>query len=62
MSGVELAGRAGALRPDVKVLLTSGFPNAAISQDGELATGVQWIGKPYLKDDLARKVRAVLDG
>ncbi|MCH9051087.1 MAG: PAS domain S-box protein [Proteobacteria bacterium] len=61
MGGPDLARNARERRPDLKVLYTSGYPESAIVHRGALDEGVEMIGKPYQKDELAQKVRRVLD-
>ncbi len=55
MSGRELHARLAGLRPNLKVLLMSGFAGAT----GE-ATGLNFIQKPFTPQQLAAKVRSVL--
>ncbi len=43
------------------MLFTSGYTENAIVHRGALDEGVEMIGKPYQKDELAHKVRRVLD-
>jgi DNA-binding response OmpR family regulator len=43
-------------------LFTSGYPEDTILRRGVAEGTVHYIEKPYLPDELARKVRAVLDG
>jgi len=62
MNGRELAEQATALRPQLKVLFTSGYTENAIVHHGRLDRGVQLLAKPYRSIDLARKVRAVISG
>jgi CheY-like chemotaxis protein len=61
MTGHELAGRLAASRPGLKVLFTSGYPDAAIVQHGWLDPETPFLQKPFSSDDLARQVRRVLD-
>ncbi|MCC5887031.1 MAG: PAS domain S-box protein [Gammaproteobacteria bacterium] len=61
MSGRDLADAARLLRPDLPVLFTSGYTENAIVHHGRLDAGVQLLSKPYRQQDLARKVRRVLD-
>lgn len=61
MSGRELADQAFALRPGLKVLFTSGYTENAIVHHGRLDAGVHLLSKPYRRDELARRVRRVLD-
>ena len=58
ISGTALAREAKKLRPGLRVLLTSGMAAAADSDvDSE---GVEFIGKPYRRTELASKVQEVL--
>ena len=61
MNGRELARRARAMRPDLKVLFTSGFPGNALDSSLDLEPGDALLGKPYRKRDLAERLRQVLD-
>ena len=61
MNGAELARRAQAARPDLKVLFTTGYTRNAVVHNGVLDPGVQLIGKPYTLEELAAKLREILD-
>jgi signal transduction histidine kinase/DNA-binding response OmpR family regulator len=56
----ELAQRARAMVPGIKVLFTSGYTQNAIVHHGKLDDDVVLLSKPYRKDELARKLRAML--
>jgi PAS domain S-box-containing protein len=59
MNGTQLANEAKALRPGLKVLLTSGYVGEA--GNGELLEkDMPLLTKPYRRDDLAEKLRFVL--
>ena len=58
----ELARLARARLPELMVLFTSGYTENAIVHDGRLDVGVELLSKPYTREQLARKVRAVLEG
>jgi hypothetical protein len=62
MTGDELIPLARALRPGLKVLLTSGFADATSHSRGQTrdVDRRQLLSKPYRKQDLARKVREIL--
>ncbi len=60
MDGRDLARVAVARRPDVRTLLTSGFPDARWNASGSL-TEARLLSKPYRKEELRRVVREVLD-
>ncbi|AQR72827.1 PAS domain-containing hybrid sensor histidine kinase/response regulator [Sphingomonas sp. LM7] len=61
MSGQELADKARAMQPDLKVLFASGYTRDTIMRDGRLEAGVDLISKPFTFVALAAKVRDVLD-
>jgi PAS domain S-box-containing protein len=62
MNGRELAEYMVLLHPETKVLFTSGYTDDAIVHHGVLDEGVAFIGKPYTLSELAKKIRAVLEG
>jgi CheY-like chemotaxis protein len=60
MNGAQLAAEARRARPDLKVLLTSGYI-ADLDEGQTLAQGsLPVLGKPYRREDLARTLRQVL--
>jgi len=61
MTGRELAEAVSRRWSDVRVLYTTGYTSNAIVHGGRLDPGVNLLPKPYVVDDLARKVRATLD-
>jgi signal transduction histidine kinase/CheY-like chemotaxis protein len=61
MNGRALSEKAAALRPDLPVLFTTGYARNAIIHDGRLDAGVQFIAKPYTQEEIAHKLRAVID-
>ena len=61
MTGAQVAEQARRLRPELKVLFTTGYARNAIIHQGRLDKGVQLITKPFSSADLAVKVRDVLD-
>jgi len=60
MSGRQLADEAQKIRPDVKVLYTSGYTDDTIMHHGRLDPDVLLLQKPYRKAELARLVRQAL--
>src|SRR3989454_4439219 len=60
MNGRELAEQAVRLRPDMKVLLMSGYADE-ITRSGYIHPGFHFIEKPFTSNSLALKVREVLD-
>jgi signal transduction histidine kinase len=61
LNGRQLADQALELRPDLKVLFTTGYTRNAIIHDGRLDDGVSLIKKPFTNEGLASKVRKMLD-
>jgi CheY-like chemotaxis protein len=62
MTGSDLAVQARVSCPDLRVLFTTGYARDAIVHHGRLDAGVQLLPKPFAFDDLAAKVREMLDG
>jgi CheY-like chemotaxis protein len=60
MNGKQLANAARALRPNIKVLYTSGYSDSVFSQDDHMDQTVHLLNKPYQRLELARKIRQVL--
>jgi CheY-like chemotaxis protein len=60
IDGIALARTAAARWPSLKILLTSGFPQARRDGRAEI-NGFRLLSKPYKRDDLARTLREVLD-
>jgi len=61
MNGRELAEKLRAIRPNLKCLYMSGYTANVIAHRGILDEGLNFIQKPFGSDDLAAKVRQVLD-
>ena len=61
MGGRTLAQHLSKDRPELKVIYTSGYTDSAIAHHGILEAGMHFLGKPFTPEDLARKVRDVLD-
>ena len=61
MNGRELAARLAEVRPDVKVLYSSGYTDDAILRHGVLDDAGRFMNKPFTPAELKRKVRDVLD-
>jgi two-component system cell cycle sensor histidine kinase/response regulator CckA len=60
ISGREVAEEVVQLRPDMKVLLMSGYADE-ISKAGFLHRGLHFIEKPFTSNALALKIREILD-
>ena len=61
MGGRELADRVRAVIPRVGVLFMSGYAGEAVTRDGVLEPEAAFLAKPFSSNDLASKVRDVLD-
>ena len=60
MTGDELAREARKMRPDIKVLFTSGYAEPSIA-GRELSQDESWLKKPYTARELALRLREILD-
>lgn len=62
MDGGELAEAAQAARPELKVLFMSGYTGGAPLHDSVREEGgISFIAKPFVQDQLLRKVKAALE-
>jgi CheY-like chemotaxis protein len=61
MNGKKLADEATRRRPGLKVIFTTGYTKNAVVHGGTLDQGVNFLSKPFTLDQLAAKVRSVLD-
>ena len=61
MGGVDLANELLRQFQDIKVLMTSGYPQTVIDKGGIDGTGIKLLRKPYSTADLAEAIRGVLD-
>jgi two-component SAPR family response regulator len=61
MSGFDVACDAQRVFPNIKVLFTTGYTENALNHQNRLREGTHLLPKPYTKEDLARKLRSLLD-
>ncbi|GJE54347.1 MULTISPECIES: histidine kinase famiy protein [Methylobacterium] len=61
MNGVMLAREARRRRPDLKVLLTTGYAEASLERTDVGGSEFEILNKPYRRADLVRRVRNTLD-
>ena len=61
MNGRQLADAALKLAPKLKVLFTTGYTRNAVVHNGVLDPGTAYLHKPFTLEQLAAKVRSVLD-
>ncbi|HLF92516.1 MAG TPA: hypothetical protein VJB14_03590, partial [Planctomycetota bacterium] len=57
----DLAAILTGARPGLKVLYMSGYAEEAVLRQAALDAGTPFLPKPFALEDLARKVRDVLD-
>ena len=61
MGGKELAENIKKIRPDLKVLFTSGYTDQKIIQSDKLKSDINFLHKPYSIHELSRKVRELIE-
>lgn len=61
MNGKELVTKLCLLRPNIKVLYTSGYTDDHIVHSGALEAGIHFLSKPYSVNTLATRVREILE-
>ncbi|MBV8169568.1 MAG: response regulator, partial [Alphaproteobacteria bacterium] len=61
LSGFEVAERARAQRPGIRVLFTSGYSDHAVTAQGRFGPGACLLAKPYEPRELAHRLREILD-
>ncbi len=61
VNGKKLADEAVRRCPDLKVLFTTGYTPNAVVHGGVLDPGLQFLAKPFTLEQLAAKVRSLLD-
>jgi hypothetical protein len=61
MTGTDLAQEVRRRRPDIKILLTSGYAEPSVVTGGLSISGAGWLGKPYSVAELQSKLRELLD-
>ena len=62
MNGRQLVETAHKIKPELKVLYTTGYTRNAIVHNGMLDPGIALLPKPFSLHDLAVKLRQVLEG
>ena len=62
MSGPEVAEKLSGVRPEIKVLYMSGYPDHPVFSQGGVNRETVFLQKPFTPNVLTQKVREVLDG
>ncbi len=60
LDGIALARMAAERWPALKIVLTSGFPQARVDGAGEILGNMQLLSKPYRRTELAAALRTAL--
>jgi FixJ family two-component response regulator len=61
MNGKELADQILRIRPEIKILYTSGYTDDHIVHSGALDKGINFLSKPYSINSLADRIRQILE-
>ena len=61
LTGKQVAERVSELRPKIRVLYMSGYPESVITSQGVVQRGIHLVSKPFVAADLLDHVRATLD-
>jgi PAS domain S-box-containing protein len=62
MDGPGLSNEIAEMAPDVPVLFMSGYTDRSVAHQGKLEAGFKLLNKPFTKAELARSIRAVIEG
>ncbi|MDH5320081.1 MAG: PAS domain S-box protein [Nitrospira sp.] len=62
MSGPEVAEKLASVRPDIKVLYMSGYPDHPVFEQSGVKRDTAFLHKPFTPAVLTQKIREVLDG
>jgi PAS domain S-box-containing protein len=62
MNGVLLAREAQLARPNLKVLLTTGYTESAVERTDALGRPYPYVAKPYRRVEITKMVRQTIDG
>jgi PAS domain S-box-containing protein len=61
LNGRQVADAARLIRPELKILLMTGYAEAAATPDGVLARGMAMITKPFSIDRLAGQIKTIIE-
>ena len=61
VNGKKLADEALRRRPELRVLFMTGYTRNAVVHGGVLDPGIQFLSKPFTLEQVAAKIRAILD-
>lgn len=61
MNGVEVATEVGRIRPGIRIFYMSGYADQDLVREGLLSPGTRFLQKPFTPQELAERVREILD-
>jgi two-component system, cell cycle sensor histidine kinase and response regulator CckA len=61
MNGVEVAASVARARPGIQVFFMSGYADQDLVRQGLLETGTHFLQKPFTPQELAARIRGILD-
>ena len=61
INGRHLADQARVIQPGMKVVFMTGYPQDVVVDRGRVEPGVELVQKPFAREDLATRIRALLD-
>jgi two-component system cell cycle sensor histidine kinase/response regulator CckA len=61
MNGVELVNELRTKRPEMRIVLMSGYSGAAMTSHGQIPADVGFLEKPFTPDSVLAKIRDALD-
>jgi CheY-like chemotaxis protein len=61
MNGQEFVSQVHKFFPDLKVLYVSGYTFEYLLKDGEIEENINFLQKPYMNQDILKKIREILD-
>jgi FixJ family two-component response regulator len=61
MGGEELGVELHRRHPHMRILYVSGYPSTAVTSNGALKKGVEFLAKPFPSQALLERVRRILD-
>jgi PAS domain S-box-containing protein len=61
MTGSEVAAMVTKVRPKIRVLYMSGYPESVVTSNGAIQPGIRLVAKPFVAADLLDLVRSTLD-
>ncbi|TVP56355.1 MAG: response regulator [Gemmatimonadales bacterium] len=62
MNGVEVASAIAKLRPGIHIFFMSGYADQDLVRQGLLEPGTHFLQKPFTPQELAERVRRIIDG